>query len=84
MPKLWFFNGIGAVDKPLLEVPPNVPGLKDWIEARFYLRPGWPDEISTRWNNDGTIDLTLELRFRLRTVDEVTALQAIAKAELNK
>jgi len=58
--------------------------LKDWIEARFNLRPGWPNEINTNWAPDGSIDLTLELRFRLRVVDEVTALTLVAKAEMDK
>jgi hypothetical protein len=84
MPKLWFFTGIGVTSQPLLDIPPDVSGLKDWIESHIGYRPGWPDQIDTRWAPDGSTDLTLELRFRLRIVDEVTALTLVAKAEMDK
>jgi len=84
MPKLWFLSGTGAASQPLLEIPPDVDGLKDWIEARIGLRPGWPSVIRTDYSRTGDIELELKLTFMLRTVDEVTALTLVAKAEMNK
>jgi hypothetical protein len=84
MPKLWFLSGIGSSRMLLLEIPPDVKGLKDWVDSKFSVRPGWPDEISTRYSPDGAIDLSLTLNFRLCEVSEVEALQAMSKAEMDK
>lgn len=84
MPKLWFMSGFAATAKPMLDIPPDMPGLKDWFEQHVGLRPGWPDAIRTDYSADGSIDLEVKLNFRLRIVDEVEALTLVAKAELSK
>lgn len=84
MPKLWFLTGIGRRNVPMLEVAPDVSGLKDWVESHFSIRPAWPDKINLTYSIDGTVKLVLELEFLLKDVSEVEALQAVAKAEMDK
>jgi len=79
MAKLWFLTGIGETNVPVPEIQADVPGLKDWIESRIGIRPGWPDRIDAKYALNGEIELSIGLTFRLKDVDAVEALIAMSK-----
>jgi hypothetical protein len=81
MSAFWWIQVGSDVSKPILDIPPSVDGLKDWLEQRFGFRPGWPSHISTTYSPNGEIDLTLEIKCRLRQYTEIEALQMLASYE---